>query len=139
MGGVRIGEVCTYHDDCAPVSPDAGWATCRDNGQGYARPVCCLVKGSWCSRTEECCDGEECWGPGVCGGVAASGLRPGSWCLAGGNLCSTHHLLGPVPPVCADNGVWEDGPTNCCFPAGGWCGADAECCGGLLCVGGTCA
>lgn len=136
-GALRLGDICTYHDDCTPVSPDAGWATCRSNGAGIARPSCCLVKGSWCNFDWECCDGESC--SIVCGGVAASGLRPGSWCPAGGDLCSTHHVLGLVSPVCADNGIWEDGPTNCCFPAGSLSGNDAQCCAGLFCAGGTCA
>ena len=131
-GAAVPGGFCAAHDQCAPVAADVGWASCRGG-------VCCLVKGSSCIHDGECCDGEACLAPGVCGGAGASGLFPGAWCPAGGNACSTHPLLGPVSPVCADNGLWEDGPTNCCFPAGGHCGTDAECCAGLFCVADVCA
>ena len=127
-----LGGFCVTHDQCTPVAPDAGWATCRGG-------VCCLVRGSRCTHDGECCNGEACLAPGVCGGAGSSGLFPGAWCPAGGNACSTHPLLGPVSPVCADNGLWEDGPTNCCFPPGGRCDGDAECCAGLFCVAGACA
>ena len=127
-----LGAFCTDHAHCAPVGADAGWATCRG-------AACCLVRGSRCTHHGECCDGEACLAPGVCGGAGASGLFPGAWCPPGGAACSTHPMLGPVSPICADNGLWDDGPTNCCFLAGGDCGADAECCAGLVCVSGACA
>jgi hypothetical protein len=40
--------------------------------------------------------------------------------------------FGPI--ICADNGIAEDGPLNCCLGAGGLCGADAHCCEALLCL-----
>jgi hypothetical protein len=127
-----LGEQCTAHDECSAVAAGTGWATCRGN-------VCCLVRGSRCSHDGECCDGERCLPPGFCGGVGASGLAPGAWCPAGANLCSLHPYYGRVSAICADNGIWEDGPTNCCFPAGGFCHGDAECCAGLVCGGNACA
>ncbi len=40
--------------------------------------------------------------------------------------------------VCSDNGVSRDGQFNCCRNAGGSCTADFHCCGGSVCVNGTC-
>jgi hypothetical protein len=39
---------------------------------------------------------------------------------------------------CADNGFTYDGLLNCCVYDYGNCGSDEDCCGGLVCVGGTC-
>lgn len=131
QSGGALGERCNAHAECDPVDPGAGWATCRGN-------VCCLVRGSRCQHDGECCDGEPCLPPGYCGGAGASGLAPGAWCPPGQELCSTHPSYGPVPAICADNGIWEDGPTNCCFPQDGRCHNDAECCAGLVCSDNAC-
>jgi hypothetical protein len=40
--------------------------------------------------------------------------------------------------VCSDNGVMSDGQFNCCRNAGGSCTADFHCCGGAVCVNGSC-
>jgi hypothetical protein len=40
--------------------------------------------------------------------------------------------------VCSDNGVTQDGQFNCCRNAGGACTADFHCCGGAVCVNGSC-
>lgn len=39
---------------------------------------------------------------------------------------------GPI--TCAENGIAEDGPLNCCLGEGGLCGNNAHCCGSLLCL-----
>lgn len=45
---------------------------------------------------------------------------------------------GGVPVVCRDNGIAADGPLNCCLEENAICGAGAQCCGALRCLGGVC-
>jgi hypothetical protein len=60
-------------------------------------------------------------------GGQCSGLGANSECSqAGGSV------------VCSDNGVARDGQFNCCRNAGGACTADFHCCGGAVCVNGSC-
>lgn len=135
---VPLGGACASHEQCIPVDPARGWATCRANGidaDGAAN--CCLVAGSWCSTDSECCDGYLCEMPGVCGPVAASGLPAGRYC-ASVDLCSASEFYGGWPVYCADNGVWADGPTNCCRPAGSPCNDFGDCCWSLQCNYGRC-
>ena len=40
--------------------------------------------------------------------------------------------------ICSDNGVIRDGQFNCCRNAGGGCTSDFHCCGGAVCVNGSC-
>ncbi len=60
-------------------------------------------------------------------GGQCSGLGANSECSQAG---------GAV--VCSDNGVARDGQFNCCRNAGGACTADFHCCGGAVCVDGSC-
>lgn len=136
--GVPLGGVCWAHEECVPVDPSIGWVTCRANGLDGDGPTnCCLVAGSWCSSDAECCDGWACELPGVCGPVAASGLPAGRYCSSV-DLCSASEFYGGWPVYCADNGVWADGPTNCCRPAGSPCNDFGDCCGSLACINGRC-
>lgn len=130
-GGFPVGASCRDQSQCAPLSPDDGWATCAYVGSTSAA-TCCLATGSWCSFDSECCGEDLCQPPGICGGVLASGLPTGAYC-ADASLCSYR-----AADACADNGVVDDGPTNCCWHVGGFCTEDAHCCGTAGCVDGMC-
>src|SRR4051794_13478375 len=60
----------------------------------------------------------------------------GGQCSALGANSECSQAGGAV--VCSDNGVIRDGQFNCCRNAGGACTADFHCCGGAVCVNGTC-
>ena len=74
--------------------------------------------------------------------AAAAGLRrtgaqellgPGETCIAT-DQCSQ----SGGAQVCADNGIADDGPLNCCRTQAGACTRPADCCGLLACVDGFC-
>jgi hypothetical protein len=87
---------------------------------------------------------------GLVGALAATLIRIGSPSVARaqntvplGGQCSAlgansdcSQAGGDV--VCSDNGVARDGQFNCCRNAGGACTADFHCCGGAVCVNGSC-
>jgi len=136
--GVPLGGACAAREECAAVDPAAGWVACRANGiddDGAAN--CCLVAGSACMADEECCGEDLCTPPGICGPVTESGLPAGAYCT-GAAQCSPHAFYGGWPVYCMDNGDPDDGPTNCCRPAGSTCNADAHCCWSAACVDGRC-
>ena len=132
-GGLPVGATCRNHGECAPILPDDGWATCAAVASA-AELRCCLVWGSYCSFDWECCGETRCYTPGICGGAAAGGLSIGSYCPGSTTLpCSAR-----LADACDDNGVFEDGPTNCCNYEGGWCSEDAHCCGVTRCIEQVC-
>jgi hypothetical protein len=60
----------------------------------------------------------------------------GGQCSALGANSECSQAGGAV--VCSDNGIIRDGQFNCCRNAGGACTADFHCCGGAVCLSGTC-
>ncbi|MDP9364590.1 MAG: hypothetical protein M3Q10_10275 [Chloroflexota bacterium] len=134
-GQLPLGSYCTASSQC---SQTGGAAVCADNGASTDGTLnCCRNAGGACSSTTSCCGGLVCAG-GVCsgGGSTGGGLALGASCTSS-SQCSQ----GGGVVVCADNGLPGDGGLNCCRNAGGACtGANnsAACCGGLLCVNGTC-
>src|SRR5215213_7783586 len=60
----------------------------------------------------------------------------GGQCSALGANSECRQAGGAV--VCSDNGIIRDGQFNCCRNAGGGCTADFHCCGGAVCLSGTC-
>src|SRR4029450_5856050 len=61
------------------------------------------------------------------------GLRLGAECSQTGQCSQSAGAVG-----CASNGIDSDGVLNCCPNNGGSGDGDTGCCGGLLCVNGTC-
>jgi hypothetical protein len=62
------------------------------------------------------------------------GIPLGGACAATGECSRFQGCSEAAAITCADNGITEDGPLNCCLSAGGLCGDDRHCCGGLLCL-----
>lgn len=72
--------------------------------------------------------------PGIA--LAQNTVPLGGQCSALGANSECSQAGGAV--VCSDNGVMSDGQFNCCRNAGGACTADFHCCGGAVCVSGSC-
>lgn len=58
----------------------------------------------------------------------------GGACSASSECSQFQGCYDSGPILCADNGITEDGPLNCCLGEGGLCGNNAHCCGSLLCL-----
>lgn len=58
----------------------------------------------------------------------------GGACSANSECSQFQGCYDAGPIVCAENGIAEDGPLNCCLGEGGLCGSNAHCCGSLLCL-----
>ena len=58
----------------------------------------------------------------------------GGVCSASSECSQFQGCYDAGPITCADNGIAEDGPRNCCLGEGGLCGSNAHCCGSLLCL-----
>lgn len=63
-----------------------------------------------------------------------AGIPLGGACSATSECSQFQGCYESATITCADNGSAEDGPLNCCLSAGGLCGDDSHCCGGLLCL-----
>lgn len=92
----------------------------------------------------------------LAGGRSRRSLLAVAVTLAGasmrGGVVRAQDTLGPGEPctsddqcdqfggtqVCAENGVAQDGPLNCCRVDAAPCSRDNDCCGTLLCSGGAC-
>jgi hypothetical protein len=68
--------------------------------------------------------------------LAQNTIPLGGQCSALGANSECSQAGGAV--VCSDNGIIRDGQFNCCRNAGGACTADFHCCGGAVCLSGTC-
>ncbi|MDQ3694370.1 MAG: hypothetical protein M3464_12180 [Chloroflexota bacterium] len=66
-------------------------------------------------------------------GQAVYYLGPGDACYDDAQCRGADTAL-----ICSGNGFDYDGPLNCCAFAGGRCGFDEGCCGGLSCINGFC-
>jgi hypothetical protein len=62
------------------------------------------------------------------------GIPLGGACAATSECSRFQGCFEAAAITCADNGITEDGPLNCCLSAGGLCGDDRQCCGGLRCL-----
>lgn len=62
------------------------------------------------------------------------GIPLGGTCADTSECSQFQGCSASAPILCAENGFAEDGPLNCCLSAGGLCGDDRHCCGGLLCL-----
>jgi len=128
------GDECTSSAQC--VASVTGTVICADNGVAEDGPLnCCYDAGSICydGPDSHCCSGTPCI-DGICGGGEfRRTFRLGAACTSS-DQCSQ----ADGPAICADNGIVDDGPLNCCRVAGGVCAGGAECCGSLLCTGGVC-
>lgn len=58
----------------------------------------------------------------------------GGACTASSECSQFQGCYDAGPMTCADNGIIEVGPLNCCLGEGGLCGSNAHCCGSLLCL-----
>ena len=58
----------------------------------------------------------------------------GGACSASSECSQFQGCYDAGPIACADNGIAEDGPLNCCLGEGGLCGNNSHCCGSLLCL-----
>lgn len=136
--GVPLGGTCTATAQCAQDT--MGTTICGDNGlAGDGELTCCQTSGC-CGSDADCCDDLLC---APTGDVCYVCLRPPFATQFVGDMCDATpecvaSVLGTV--ICADNGVAEDGPLNCCFERGGICydGPDSLCCGSLSCIDGVC-
>jgi hypothetical protein len=132
-GQLALGAQCTASEQCT----QAGGATvCANNGFDGDGPLnCCRNEGGACTGVDysaDCCGGLYCVN-GVCTNNRTGGLPLGASCQQTGQCAQTG-----FGAVCATNGIDGDGALNCCHNEGGSCDRDTVCCGGLLCVNGTC-
>lgn len=134
--GLAPGAQCSFAGECDQTG---GETDCADNGIGTDGAFnCCRYDGGSCATSDACCGGLLC-----VGGVCTDADSPASGGFAPGEICTSTSQCSQVggPTVCANNGIAADGALNCCRTAGGACTAanfSAGCCGGLLCVDGTC-
>jgi hypothetical protein len=63
------------------------------------------------------------------------GLVLGAACTTDAECIQVQGSRFVASVICADNGIVEDGPLNCCLNEGGLCLTDLDCCGSLLCIG----
>lgn len=63
-------------------------------------------------------------------------VAEGGDCSAPDAVCFQPRYFGAV--LCADNGIAEDGPLNCCREGGGPCSDHGQCCAGWDCIDGLC-
>jgi hypothetical protein len=63
-----------------------------------------------------------------------SNIPLGGACTASSECSQFQGCYDSGPITCADNGIAEDGPLNCCLGEGGLCGNNSHCCGSLLCL-----
>lgn len=61
-------------------------------------------------------------------------LALGGACTVSSECSQFQGCYDAGPITCAENGIAEDGPLNCCLGEGGLCGNNAHCCGSLLCL-----
>jgi hypothetical protein len=137
-GTLALGAKCTETAECDQIEEIT---YCADNGFAADGPLnCCRFEGGGCGSDPDCCAGLLCVDY-VCvevGGRGSSGtgggrLLLGAACESAGE-CSQDG--GEV--ACDDNGLADDGPTNCCRYSGGACWDGAGCCAGLECIDGVC-
>lgn len=137
-GTLALGAKCTETAECDQIEEIT---YCADNGFAADGPLnCCRFDGGGCGSDPDCCAGLLCV-DFVCvevGGRGSSGtgggrLSLGAACESAGE-CSQDG--GEV--ACDDNGLADDGPTNCCRYSGGACWDSAGCCAGLECIDGVC-
>lgn len=127
--GLLPGAACTNSAQCLGVD-----TICADNGITFDGGLnCCRSQGGTCADGTGCCGALLCIG-GVCGGGSTTALGfPGDQCSYAGQCDQSGGETD-----CADNGLVDDGPFNCCRYSGGTCAFGAGCCGGLLCIDGIC-
>ena len=163
MFEVELGGVCADSRECEQGPPAFSPVVCAENRLSSDGQLhCCRAAGGCCMIAEHCCGdldcvtaGEgPCSGFGVCVGAGTSpgapptgdpGVAPPAGAPGGlglGAICNSvaecaASASGTV--ACADNGIDEDGITNCCLEAGGVCnGVDSYCCGDGFCVDNVC-